>query len=183
MEHAAKMIRARRAVPPNIEAEDDAGRLARQEIGREAYELNVQQFCCAGLNFGYYYEASPIIVPDDEAPPAYTMGGFTPSTVPGCRAPHVWLQDGRSLYDAFGPGYTLLRLDGTVDTAPLVAAAQGRGVPLTVLDLSDLSLPEAYRHPLVLCRQDQHVAWRGDRLPDDPVALVDLLRGARSPAA
>ena len=183
MEHAAKMIRARRAVPPNIEAEDDAGRLARQEIGREAYELNVQQFCCAGLNFGYYYEASPIIVPDDEAPPAYTMGGFTPSTVPGCRAPHVWLPDGRSLYDAFGPGYTLLQLDGTVDTAPLVAAAQGRGVPLTVLDLSDLSLPEAYRHPLVLCRQDQHVAWRGDRLPDDPVALVDLLRGARSPAA
>jgi len=183
MEHAAKMIRARRAVPPNIEAEDDAGRLARQEIGREAYELNVQQFCCAGLNFGYYYEASPIIVPDDEAPPAYTMGGFTPSTVPGCRAPHVWLPDGRSLYDAFGPGYTLLQLDGTVDTGPLVAAAQGRGVPLTVLDLSDLSLPEAYRHPLVLCRQDQHVAWRGDRLPDDPVALVDLLRGARSPAA
>ena len=183
MEHAAKMIKARRAVPPNIEAEDDAGRLARQEIGREAYELNVQQFCCAGLNFGYYYEASPIIVPDDEAPPAYTMGGFTPSTVPGCRAPHVWLPDGRSLYDAFGPGYTLLQLDGTVDTGPLVAAAQGRGVPLTVLDLSDLSLPEAYRHPLVLCRQDQHVAWRGDRLPDDPVALVDLLRGARSPAA
>ena len=183
MEHAAKMIKARRAVPPNIEAEDDAGRLARQEIGREAYELNVQQFCCAGLNFGYYYEASPIIVPDDEAPPAYTMGGFTPSTVPGCRAPHVWLPDGRSLYDAFGPGYTLLQLDAAVDTAPLVAAAQGRGVPLTVLDLSDLSLPEAYRHPLVLCRQDQHVAWRGDRLPDDPVALVDLLRGARSPAA
>ena len=183
MEHAAKMIRARRAVPPNIEAEDDAGRLARQEIGREAYELNVQQFCCAGLNFGYYYEASPIIVPDDEAPPAYTMGGFTPSTVPGCRAPHVWLPDGRSLYDAFGPGYTLLQLDAAVDTGPLVAAAQGRGVPLTVLDLSGLSLPEAYRHPLVLCRQDQHVAWRGHRLPNDPAALVDLLRGARSPAA
>lgn len=183
MEHAAKMIRARRAVPPNIEAEDDAGRLARQEIGREAYELNVQQFCCAGLNFGYYYEASPIIVPDDEAPPAYTMGGFMPSSVPGCRAPHVWLPDGRSLYDAFGPGYTLLQLDAAVDTGPLVAAAQGRGVPLTVLDLSGLSLPEAYRHPLVLCRQDQHVAWRGDRLPDDPLALVDLLRGARSPAA
>ena len=183
MEHAAKMIKARRAVPPNIEAEDDAGRLARQEIGREAYDLNVQQFCCAGLNFGYYYEASPIIVPDDEAPPAYTMGGFTPSTVPGCRAPHVWLPDGRSLYDAFGPGYTLLQLDAAVDTSPLVVAAQDRGLPLTVLDLTGLSLPEAYRHPLVLCRQDQHVAWRGDRVPDDPAALVELLRGARLPEA
>ena len=26
------------------------------------------------------------------APPAYSMGGFTPSTVPGCRAPHFWLR-------------------------------------------------------------------------------------------
>lgn len=180
MEHAAKMIKARRAVPPNIEAEDDAGRLARQEIGREAYDLNVQQFCCAGLNFGYYYEASPIIVADDEAPPPYTMGGFTPSTVPGCRAPHVWLPDGRSLYDAFGPGYTLLRLDSAVDVAPLVLAAQGRGVPLTVLDLAGLPLPQAYRHQLVLCRQDQHVAWRGDRLPDQPAALVERLRGVHA---
>jgi hypothetical protein len=180
MEHAAKMIKARRAVPPNIEAEDDAGRLARQEIGREAYELNVQQFCCAGLNFGYYYDASPLVVADDEAPPTYTMGDFTPSTVPGCRAPHVGLPDGGSLYDAFGPGYTLLRLDAEVDVAPLVQAAQQRSVPLTVLDLAGLSLPDAYRHKLVLCRQDQHVAWRGDQLPDDPAALVERLRGARA---
>ena len=67
----------------------------------------MQQFCCAGLNFGYFYDRSPIIAYDGEAPPAYTMGGFTPSTVPGCRAPHLWLRDGRSLYDAFGPGYTV----------------------------------------------------------------------------
>ncbi|MEI8266450.1 MAG: FAD-dependent oxidoreductase [Betaproteobacteria bacterium] len=181
MEHAAKMIRARRAVPPHIEAQDDAGRLARQEIGREAYDLNVQQFCCAGLNFGYYYEASPIIVADEEAPPAYTMGDFTPSTVPGCRAPHVWLADGRSLYDAFGPGYTLLRLDATAEVAPLTQAAHLRGVPLTVVDLGGLPLPAAYRHKLVICRHDQHVAWRGDQLPNDPAALVELLRGARAP--
>ena len=181
MEHAAKMIRARRAVPPHIEAQDDAGRLARQEIGREAYDLNVQQFCCAGLNFGYYYEASPIIVADEEAPPAYTMGDFTPSTVPGCRAPHLWLADGRSLYDAFGPGYTLLRLDATAEVAPLTQAAHLRGVPLTVVDLGGLPLPAAYRHKLVICRHDQHVAWRGNQLPDDPAALVELLRGARAP--
>ena len=181
MEHAAKMIRARRAVPPHIEAQDDAGRLARQEVGREAYDLNVQQFCCAGLNFGYYYEASPIIVADEEAPPAYTMGDFTPSTVPGCRAPHVWLADGRSLYDAFGPGYTLLRLDATAEVAPLTQAAHLRGVPLTVVDLWGLPLPAAYRHKLVICRHDQHVAWRGNQLPDDPAALVELLRGARAP--
>src|SRR5690606_34976219 len=102
MDHAQKMIKARSAVPANIEDGDAAGAAARALIGEEAYQLNVQQFCCAGLNYGYYYEGSPIIESDGEAPPAYTMGGFTPSTVPGCRAPHFWLADGRSLYDALG---------------------------------------------------------------------------------
>jgi hypothetical protein len=87
MDHAAKMIRARRAVPANIEAPGPEGDALRAEIGRETYELNVQQFCCAGLNFGYFYAGSPLIVGDGEAPPAYTMGSFTASTVPGCRAP------------------------------------------------------------------------------------------------
>ncbi len=178
MDHAAKMIKARRAVPPNIEAQDAEGARAREEIGREAYALNVQQFCCAGLNFGYYYQGSPIIAGDGEAPPAYTMGDFTASTVPGCRAPHFWLADGRSLYDAFGQGYTLLRFDRGADIAPLLQAAQRRALPLTVLDIAGAEVPEAYRHKLVLCRDDQHVAWRGDQVPADAAGLVDMLRGA-----
>jgi len=177
MEHAARMIKARRAVPANIEAEGAEGERARQEIGREAYELNVQQFCCAGLNFGYYYEGSPIIAGDGEAPPAYTMGSFTASTVPGCRVPHFWLADGRSLYDAFGQGYTLLRLAADADAMPLLAAARERGVPMKLVDIAGVELPAAYRHKLVLVRDDQHVAWRGDAVPADALGLVDLLRG------
>jgi hypothetical protein len=30
----------------------------------------------------------------------------------------------------------------------------------------------------VLSRPDQHVAWRGDSVPVDPVALIDRIRGA-----
>jgi hypothetical protein len=178
MDHAAKMIKARSAVPANIEAADAEGAAARERIGHESYELNVQQFCCAGLNFGYYYERSPIIVAGDEAPPAYSMGSFTPSTVPGCRAPHFWLPDGRSLYDAFGQGYTLLRLDPAVDVARLQAAAQSRRMPLTVLDIPPGSAPDPYRHKLVLVRDDQHVAWRGDTVPADAALLVAALCGA-----
>lgn len=184
MDHAQKMIKARRAVPPDIEAPGPEGEAIRAEVGREAYDLNVQQFCCAGLNFGYFYTGSPILAADDgEAPPPYSMGGFTPSTAPGCRAPHLWLADGRSLYDAFGPGYTLLRFDPQVDVQPLLAAAQARRVPLTVLDVQARGdIPPAYRHKLVLCRADQHVAWRGDAMPANAAGLVDLLRGARREA-
>jgi hypothetical protein len=106
------------------------------------------------------------------------MGGFTESTVPGCRAPHFWLADGRSLYDAFGPVYTLLRLDPAVDVGPLLAAAQAKAMPIEVLDVQAGRVPDAYRHKLVLCRSDQHVAWRGDAVPADATALVEMLRGA-----
>lgn len=177
MAHAQKMIRARGAVPQDIEAPGPAGDALREAIGHEAYELNVQQFCCAGLNFGYYYAGSPIIAYDDAQPPAYSMGSFTPSTVPGCRAPHFWLPDGRSAYDAFGPGYTLLRLDPTVDASALQHAARSAGMPLQLLDVEAATLPPAYAHRLVLCRADQHVVWRGDRLPAQAEALVAMLCG------
>ena len=179
MEHAAKMIEARRAVPANIEAASPEGEAIRAVMGREAYALNVQQFCCGGLNFGYYYRGSPILAEDpQESPPAYSMGDFTESTVPGCRAPHFWLADGRSLYDGFGPAYTLLRFDPRTDVGALLAAARGKSMPLALLDLEAKGIPNAYRHKLVLCRSDQHVAWRGDALSEDPTALVELLRGA-----
>ena len=180
MNHAQKMMRARRAVPGDLEDDSEAGAASRALIGQEAYDLNVQQFCCAGLNFGYYYEGSPLLVPDGEGAPAYTMGDFTPSTVPGCRAPHFWLADGRSLYDAFGPAYTLLCTRPGVDVRGLVEAAAAAHVPLKVLDVSqEAGRPEAYGHALVLCRSDQHVAWRGRQaLEGEPaVALWQRLRG------
>jgi hypothetical protein len=155
----------------------------RARIGKEAYELNVNQYCCGGLNFGYFYEASPLIAYDGASPPGYTMFDFTPSTVPGCRTPHVWLADGRSLYDALGPGYTLLRLDASVAVAGLVKAAAARGVPLRLLDVESHEAATVYDRKLVLSRPDQHVAWRGDAEPSDPLALVDLVRGAATKSA
>ena len=176
MDHAAKMIKARQAVPLEIESPGPDGDAARASIGRESYELNVQQFCCAGLNFGYFYEGSPLIASDAEAPPAYAMGSFVESTVPGCRAPHIWLHDGRSLYDTFGPGYTLLRRDTRVDVTALQNAAARHGVPLQLVDLTNEAMPTAYRHALLIVRSDQHIAWRGDAVEDGD-ALLAMLTG------
>jgi FAD binding domain len=184
MDHAQQMIKARGAVPPRIEEAGAEGDAIRAEAGRKAYELNVQQFCCAGLNFGYFYDRSPLIAYDGEAAPGYTMGGFTASTVPGCRAPHFTLADGRSLYDAFGSDYTLLRFDRKIDVTPLAAAARARGLPLAVVDVARATAAPEYRHCLVLARADQHVAWRADACPREPAQLIERLRGAapRSPS-
>lgn len=179
MNHAHAMAQQRGAVPANLEDDDAAGAAARAELGRQAYELNVQQYAAAGLNFGYYYDASPIIAYDGEKAPGYTMGSFTASTVPGCRTPFFVLADGRPLYDALGDGYTVLRFDPSRDVSALVEAAAKRGVPLAVLD-ADRTDPrtEVYRHDLLLSRPDQHVAWRGNHVPADALALIDTLRGA-----
>jgi len=178
MSHAEAEIRRRGAVPADIEDDGPEGELARREVGRLAYEINVQQYACAGLNFGTYYDRSPIIAYDGAEHPAYTMDGYTPSTVPGCRTPHFWRDDGSSLYDAMGPEFTLLKLDPAIDTAALEAAARRRSVPLAVLNVDTAAGRGLYGYGLVLSRPDQHVAWRGDALPADPVALIDRVRGA-----
>mgnify|MGYP002713089813 CR=1 FL=1 len=178
MNHAHSMARQRMSVPENIEDETPEAEDLRRELGRSAYELNVQQYCCAGLNFGYFYENSPIIAYDGEAHPSYTMSTFQSSTVPGCRVPHIWLADGRSLYDAMGEGYTLLRFNAGIDVSALQVGAEQAGVPLDVLDISASEAGDAYGYELILSRPDQHVAWRGDSLPSDIAELIARLRGA-----
>ena len=178
MDHALALQKARDAVPANIEEPGPDGDRARAAAGRSLYELNVRQYCCGGLNFGTFYDRSPLIAYDGESQPAYTMDSFTPSTVPGCRTPHIRLDDGSSLYDRLGPEYSLLRFDRTIDVSSLVDAAAVRGFPLTVVDVEAAAAAGLYDVPLVLSRPDQHVAWRGGRMPDDALALIDLVRGA-----
>jgi hypothetical protein len=52
-------------------------------------------------------------------------------------------------------------------------------MPLTVINIEDVEIPDAYRHKLVVVREDQHVAWRGDAVPADARRLVELLSGTR----
>lgn len=177
MDMAGKVLGQRRAVPDEIEAPGPEGDAVRRQVGQAAYDLNVQQYCCGGLNFGYFYDRSPIIAYDGAEAPPYTMADFTPSTVPGCRAPVAFLLDGRPIYDALGPGYTLLRLDSDVVIAPLIEAMREGGIPIEVVDVQTSRSHPAFDRKLILARTDQHVAWRGDAIPDRPEHLVNILCG------
>jgi 2-polyprenyl-6-methoxyphenol hydroxylase-like FAD-dependent oxidoreductase len=177
MRHAGRAIAERTQVPAEFLDSTPEGERARDRIGREAERLHVEQFACAGLNFGYFYGHSPLVEYDEETMPAYTMADYTPSTVPGCRLAHFWLKDGKSLYDVMAEDYVLLRFDPAVDVSPLVESAERAAMPLQILDLGGEDVPDAYRHALVLARPDRHVAWRGDRLPDDADRLVLKLCG------
>ena len=133
-----------------------------------------------GVILGARYDGSRLIAADDP-PPDDTLATYTPSSVPGGRAPHLWIDDnGRrtSLFDAFGLGFTLLRVaDGAADASALERAAQERNVPLKVVAIDVPEARDLYPKALTLIRPDQHVAWRGDRAPDQADRLLDRVLG------
>jgi len=149
----------------------------RQRVATNIVASKTKEFNSMGAQLGYRYDGSPIVVDDGSVRPPLSMADYTPSANPGARAPHVWLEDGSSLYDGFGVDFTLLKLDD-VDTSALESAAADRGVPLEVLEPDSAELGELYGAKLALIRPDHHVAWRGDSVPDDAGRLIDTVRGA-----
>ncbi|HLI22846.1 MAG TPA: FAD-dependent monooxygenase, partial [Stellaceae bacterium] len=160
-----------------IAAPTPEGEAIRKKVGRRLVEENEKSWQPVGVHLGYIYDPSPIVVPDGTAKPADDTVGYRPTSFPGARAPHVWLAPGNSILDLFGNGFVLLDFAGR-PTAALEEAAARRGVPLTVERIRSPEAAALYERPLVLVRPDGHVAWRGDAVPDDALALIDTVRGA-----
>lgn len=130
------------------------------------------------IKLHYGYEGSPICVPDGTPPLVVDPSRFVPSTRPGTRAPHAWLEDGRSTLDLFGHGFVLLRLGANPpDATRLLDAAKVRGVPMREVAMPDPDVAALYETSLVLVRPDGHVAWRGNESPADGADIIDRIRG------
>ena len=158
---------------------DDAeGQAVRGRVAERIAEVKAKEFESLGGQLGYRYDDSPIIVDDDRTRPALSMGEYTPSAAPGARAPHIWLSHDESLFDRFGPEFTLLKLNSECETGLIEAAAAERYVPLKIVELDSDKLRDLYEANLALIRPDQHVAWRGDAIPPDAGRLIDKVIGA-----
>ena len=156
---------------PGLEDDDAAGEALRREAGAYLAAHGRAEFNIPGITFGTRYDGSPVIVADGTDPPPDRANTYTPSATPGGRAPHLWLEDDRSLYDRFGFDWTLLRLgDDPPPVDGFAVAAAGRGVRLDTVDVADERALALYEAPLVLVRPDQVVAWRG--VSDDDAAAV-----------
>lgn len=147
----------------------------RARTGRKIAALGNAENESWGVELGYRYDGSPIVVTEPGARPIDPIT-YRPSTWPGARLPHIFLQDGRSIHDRLGLYFTLVALVD-VDSAPLLAAASRLGIPLEVLKLGRTDLRKIYERDLLLVRPDQHVAWRGDALPPDLTGLLQHITG------
>ncbi len=151
----------------------------RHRIGADLKRATMTEWQSWGLQVGYRYENSPICVADGTPPTPDDYSRYQPTSRPGARAPHAWLDDGRSTLDLYGRGYALLAFPGASAgcIASLTTAATCRGVPISLTTLRDPAVAELYEAPLVLVRPDGHVAWRGTRVDNAPM-IIDVVRGA-----
>ena len=162
----------------DIERDDESGARTRASVAA-SLPPKIKHFAPIGVHLGYHYDHSPIIVPDGTQPPLFDAASYQPTTRPGHRAPHVWLQDGRSTLDLFGRGFVLLSFGGKAqDCAGLVDAARRRGVPLSLESIDNQDAATAYEQKYCLVRPDGHVAWRSNQSPIDPEVVIDVVRGA-----
>ena len=140
-----------------------------------------EQFALIGVQLSLRYDGSPLIV-ENGTPPVDHSEIYTPTSVPGGRTPHVWLDGGRaigsSLYDHLSRGFKPLRLGPRAPHASeLSDTATRQNIPLKVLDVSDKDARDLYDCDLALIRPDQYVAWRGNSILADPDALLSQVTG------
>lgn len=156
---------------------DEAGARLRRAVGEELMAGTRAEWESKGVILGYRYEDSPICVPDGSPSPADDYRVYEPTNRAGHRAPHAWLEDGRSTLDLYGDGFVLIDLGTEADSArEIMGAAERMGIPLRREELPT-ALGSLYRTRFTLVRPDGHVAWRGDSLPEDPSVLLRTVTG------
>ncbi|HMN43022.1 MAG TPA: FAD-dependent monooxygenase [Povalibacter sp.] len=153
--------------PPPAQIADDTaeGAALREKIGGNIQSTKGREFHTLGTVLGLRYENSPLIFDEPGPPPPHDGQTYRPTARPGSLAPHAWLDDGRSLYDLFGQGFSLVVAPGAEQSQIEAAQAEAQAlrIPLTVVRLHDAATAALYETKLTLVRPDQHVAWRGDR--------------------
>jgi hypothetical protein len=161
---------------PRDGLEDDGprGEQLRREAGDYLERHGRAEFNIPGITFGTRYDESPVILYDGSPAGPDSANSYEPSASPGGRAPHLWLDEGLSLFDTFGFEWTLLRLGEAPPRGDrLIDAARRLGMELEVVDVPSKAARDLYEAPLALIRPDQVVAWRGfDDAHADAVTAV-----------
>jgi 2-polyprenyl-6-methoxyphenol hydroxylase-like FAD-dependent oxidoreductase len=163
---------------PDLGDDTPEGRRARDTLATIADVEQRKSNEMIGAELGYRYVNSPVIC-DIPGGPEHLFRTYEPTTWPGARLPHVWLNDGTPMQDRLPKaGYTVLRLGGSkADVAGLAKAIGATGAPVATLDVPDPVAREVYGYDLLLLRPDLHVVWRGHEPPDNAGEIAAIATG------
>ncbi len=116
------------------------------------------------MHYGILYRSAAVLGAGQELPPAQLPEQWNGQ--PGTRAPHLWIEQGKSTLDLFQRGWVLV-----ADHPQWEEAAHRAGVRYERLDRLDaFGLSEKGAS---LIRPDGYVAWRSADLPDDPAEALE----------
>jgi hypothetical protein len=176
----------RAAWRPEITDDSEAGASARAELAEVADREQRWSNDLLGIELGYRYIDSPLIASEDGQGPDPDSFTYTPTTWPGARLPHIWLDDGTPIADRLGRCFTLLHTPGA-DVREFASAFGATGAPFATFEMRSAAAGPVYEdHALILVRPDLHVVWRGrDRLPKPETlhALAAIATGNAETAA
>ncbi|KAL5320105.1 hypothetical protein ACEPPN_013167 [Leptodophora sp. 'Broadleaf-Isolate-01'] len=168
---------------PYSELNSDAGKEAKKRV-HEHYQENDGENTDLGIEMDYRYKSSICIADPTMDEPEWKPSVYTPSTFPGSRAPHVFLEDGSAIFDHFGKYFSLIDFrteDETQSNAELLLdSAAKKNFPLKHVKLQNENHARKIwgNVPLVVVRPDGHVAWRGSAVnAASAVEIIDRIAG------
>ena len=168
----------RAAWRPEIADAGPQGQAARDALAEVADREQRWSNELPGIELGYRYQDSPLIVADEAGGPDPDGFAYVPTTCPGSRLPHLWLDDGSALHDRLGAGYTLLRVAGHDGDAELAGAFAALGAPFASLALHSAAADEVLEgYTSLLVRPDLHIVWRGHGTVREPERLAAVATG------
>jgi len=130
--------------------------------------------------FEPHYEGSPVVWQGGMPGKACSaLGSHQFAARAGHHLAPAVLADGKNIYEALGPGFTLLAVgacDGAVQNFQQAAAALQ--APLAVVQERGASEAQRYESRLVLIRPDNFVAWRAADADIGAEQAIDVLRMA-----
>ena len=162
---------------PNIRDDTPEGEATRRNLSAVADVEQRKSNEMIGAELGYRYVDSPIIcnVPGG---PEHLFRDYQPTTWPGARLPHLWLDDGTPMQDHVPDGYSILKLGRSrADTGELERAIRFHGAQVSVLNVPDAVARDIYGYDLILLRPDLHVVWRGQGPPADAAKVAAIATG------
>jgi 2-polyprenyl-6-methoxyphenol hydroxylase-like FAD-dependent oxidoreductase len=167
----------RRLWDPAITEDSAEGERVRARLAAEADVQQRWSNDLLGIELGYRYDGSPLIVREEGEAPDPDQFSYRPSAWPGTHIPHVWLGDGVALQDRMGPWYTLVRArDDAPSLASLAGALADLGVPVRTVDVGP-DLRRLLGAGALLVRPDLHVGWRANQVPADPGQVARVVSG------
>ena len=163
---------------PDFIEEDSARGKAARDVLREDLATFKEEFASLGIVLGARYDGSPLIIGDGTTPPPDDPATYIPSATPGGRMPHYWIDEKESVFDRLGSWFNLVRLGPDAPTASeFEQAAEKLNVPMNIVHFEEAGTEDFYGARLLLIRPDQHVAWRGNEIPESPAEILTTAIG------